>query len=70
MILPYYFTDNFSFREKVFLIRHRNSVEEETVLEVPGILLDDVAHVADLLLQLLAMGSFAPQETHHLTCCD
>ena len=53
MILPYYLTDDLCLGVEVFLVRHWDPVEEQVVLDVPGELLDDIRHVADLLLELL-----------------
>ena len=46
-------TDNLGLREEVLFVRHRDAVKQEAVLEVSRILLDDIGHVPDLLLQLL-----------------
>ena len=45
-------TDNLGLREEILLVRHGDAVKQEAVLEVSGILLDDICHVPDLLLQL------------------
>ena len=51
--MPDYLTDNLGLREEVLFVRHRDAVKQEAVLEVSRILLDDIGHVPDLLLQLL-----------------
>ena len=52
-ILPNYLTDDLCLGIEVLFVRHWNPVEEQVVLDVPGELLNDIRHVADLLLQLL-----------------
>ena len=51
--VPYNFTDNFCFCEEVFFVSNWNSMKQETMFKISGIFLNDVAHVTNLLLQLL-----------------
>ena len=52
-LLPNYLTDDLCLGVEVLFVRHRNPVEQKVVLDISWELLDDVRHVADLLLQLL-----------------
>ena len=51
--LPDYLTDDLCLGIEVLFVRHRNAMEEQVVLDISWELLDDIRHVADLLLQLL-----------------